>query len=367
MDTLTLSTALKVSDIQGTAYAVLQDGTLEPIEIGKVYPAGTVFLVDTNTRLQYLNADDATEDTSSTEVLAVAGQAPLAGEVGELQAAILAGIDPTTLFEATAAGPAAGADTPVATPGDGSGNGGFIVVSRVGGFTQPEAGFDTSFAQATVAEVSEEPGLVAEPETGVDSQPTLDITYDPPATDPETPPVFPGRVSGTFGWVDESALSGGSQESSNNESTSGALIIGVGGDGLALVEVLDAGGNWIDVTSGGTVAGLHGVLQINPDFTWVYTLTGPAEHPLAGQVFELDNLSDLFQVRVTDDDGDSSTASLEVLVNDDGPQAADDRAGQANENEPVTIDVFANDSAGADGVDLASGVALVAGSLTGSG
>ncbi|PSJ39275.1 hypothetical protein C7H85_19260, partial [Zobellella endophytica] len=42
-------------------------------------------------------------------------------------------------------------------------------------------------------------------------------------------------------------------------------------------------------------------------------------------------------------------------------------AGQANENEPVTIDVFANDSAGADGVDLASGVALVAGSLTGSG
>ncbi|PSJ36962.1 hypothetical protein C7H85_19435, partial [Zobellella endophytica] len=67
-----------------------------------------------------------------------------------------------------------------------------------------------------------------------------------------------------------------------------------------------------------------------------------------------DQVQDPFPVRVTDDDGDvSPAATLTIRVNDDGPTAADDSAGQANENEPVTIDVFANDSAGADGVDLA--------------
>ncbi|WP_189429036.1 Ig-like domain-containing protein, partial [Halomonas urumqiensis] len=44
-----------------------------------------------------------------------------------------------------------------------------------------------------------------------------------------------------------------------------------------------------------------------------------------------------------------------------------DAVTQAQENDPVLVDVLANDEVGADGVDLTTGVAVVAGSLTGSG
>ncbi|WP_164758101.1 cadherin-like domain-containing protein, partial [Mesorhizobium sp. M7D.F.Ca.US.004.01.2.1] len=73
-----------------------------------------------------------------------------------------------------------------------------------------------------------------------------------------------------------------------------------------------------------------------------------------------------FAVKVTDSDNDTANASLTVKVNDDGPHAVNDGQTQATENAPVTIDVFANDVHGADGV-LASTVTLVAGSLSGSG
>ncbi|WP_189429025.1 Ig-like domain-containing protein, partial [Halomonas urumqiensis] len=81
-----------------------------------------------------------------------------------------------------------------------------------------------------------------------------------------------------------------------------------------------------------------------------------------------DQVQDAFQVRATDDEGDvSPEATLTVDINDDGPVANADAVTQDQENEPVLVDVLANDEVGADGVDLVTGVALVAGSLTGSG
>ncbi|KXU30871.1 lysis protein [Sphingobium sp. 22B] len=78
------------------------------------------------------------------------------------------------------------------------------------------------------------------------------------------------------------------------------------------------------------------------------------------------SLTDSFSVVVTDTDGSTDSASLDIRVVDDVPTAVDDVAGQLTEDAAVTIDVFANDVAGADGVNLASGVALETGAAKGT-
>ncbi|MEP5460706.1 MAG: Ig-like domain-containing protein, partial [Marinobacter alexandrii] len=78
------------------------------------------------------------------------------------------------------------------------------------------------------------------------------------------------------------------------------------------------------------------------------------------------SFTDSFDVVATDTDGSSDTASLDITVIDDTPTANDDTAGQVNENAPVTVDVFGNDTAGADGVAF-DAIALVDGTLSGAG
>src|SRR3546814_14892374 len=78
------------------------------------------------------------------------------------------------------------------------------------------------------------------------------------------------------------------------------------------------------------------------------------------------SLTDSFAVVVTDTDGSTDSASLDIRVVDDVPTAVNDIAGQLAENAAVTIDVFAHDLAGADGVNLASGVALESGAAKGT-
>jgi len=181
------------------------------------------------------------------------------------------------------------------------------------------------------------------------------------------PTVATADLNGDGDVVWEAALSEGS--GGGTLTTSGALQIDTGGDLLALIEVQNVNGTWIAITADGTeVSGEYGTLSVNTDGSWSYTLTQSADHPVAGESGEADQLQDLFGVRVTDDDGDvSDAATLTVDINDDGPVANADAVTQGQENAPVVVDVFANDVVGADGVDPATGVALVADSLTGAG
>ena len=71
-----------------------------------------------------------------------------------------------------------------------------------------------------------------------------------------------------------------------------------------------------------------------------------------------------------DGDGDAASAAIDLgtgifVIQDDGPVAVDDTGYQII-NTPITIDVFANDSAGTDDVDLADGVALATGPAKGT-
>ena len=76
---------------------------------------------------------------------------------------------------------------------------------------------------------------------------------------------------------------------------------------------------------------------------------------------------------ITDEDGDTATDQEVVDLGgnirfaDDGPDAVNDSANQATENQPVVVNVFANDAPGADGVNVVGGIAVVPGSLTGAG
>ena len=118
----------------------------------------------------------------------------------------------------------------------------------------------------------------------------------------------------------------------------------------------------LSVTGFTPVIGADGSV-IGGSFTYSYTLTdNRTDHPAAGQ----DDRTDSVGVTVTDADGSTASAAIDIRITDDVPDAIDDGTTQTLENAPVTIDVLANDVEGADSVQPGA-VELVAGSLTGTG
>ncbi|MDH4607222.1 retention module-containing protein [Pseudomonas sp. BN102] len=202
---------------------------------------------------------------------------------------------------------------------------------------------------------------------GDSSTAVLSITVGPDST----PTVSTPDLDGDGDMVWESALPDGS--GGGTTSTSGQFAIGAGNDSLALLEVQDKDGNWITIGAPNTlVNGVYGVLAVNPDGSWVYTLSdntldhsddtlgdGDGDRGLADQVL------DPFQVRVTDSDGDlSPEATLTVGVNDDGPSAVNDGGYSTAEDTPITVNVLANDVRGADTPTLVTEATLISGSGT---
>ncbi|EKF17340.1 Ig-like domain-containing protein, partial [Nitratireductor pacificus] len=176
------------------------------------------------------------------------------------------------------------------------------------------------------------------------------------------------------GTVDEAALSTEISQGSGGGTTKavGAININAGGDGLGSLVVKNADGETVDVTNGGAIEGAYGTLIITraPDgsYSFEYELTrNSLDHAGAGQVGSGDVVGEQFEVIVTDGNGDSVSSQIDIVITDDGPVAVDDVVGQASENAAVTIDAFANDAAGADGVNLVNGVALVPDTLSGGG
>lgn len=87
--------------------------------------------------------------------------------------------------------------------------------------------------------------------------------------------------------------------------------------------------------------------MISATFTYSATLIdNTLGHSLPGEDAILAALS----VTATDSDGSSDSASLDVQIIDDVPDAADDSATQTTENLSFTIDALDNDVLGADGV-----------------
>ncbi|GAA3701268.1 hypothetical protein GCM10022421_04700 [Oceanisphaera sediminis] len=320
METTRIDSAVKIVSLQGQAFIIGQDGTVEPVTVGQVLLPGTLLLTDANTNIVYGEAPTA-ESPPQPPVDETA-----LVDADAIQAAILAGLDPTELFSATAAGN----EAPVAATGDGSsGNAGFVVVDRVGDAVISQAGFDTRFAPEAFASqlrVLPERDIAADE----NSIPIITVVIDPPPTPPSDGGGGDGGGSGggaTLAYVEESALPNGTNPDSNNESASGHFDIDTGGDVLATLEIRLANGDWVDVTGGGQIVGQYGTLDVilvDGVYQWTYTLNGAADHPDDMNIGAEDVLQENFEVRATDDDGDQATAGLTIDVRDDGPVAQDD-------------------------------------------
>ena len=142
----------------------------------------------------------------------------------------------------------------------------------------------------------------------------------------------------------------------------GAPLTLVTADGSFTPQSVATAYGTLSVTGFTPVIGADGSV-IGGSFTYSYTLTdNRTDHPAAGQ----DDRTDSVGVTVTDADGSSASAAIDIRITDDVPDAIDDGTTQTLENAPVTIDVLANDVEGADSVQPGA-VELVAGSLTGTG
>ncbi|HET9427980.1 MAG TPA: DUF5801 repeats-in-toxin domain-containing protein, partial [Allosphingosinicella sp.] len=156
----------------------------------------------------------------------------------------------------------------------------------------------------------------------------------------------------------------------------------------SVINLFEVGGVIYGTTAGvapvdGTTPGVVFSLQVSN--TGVVTLTqyqqvdhaveGVTTSPFDDQFATLVNgkITLTASSSLTDNDGDTVTDQEVVDLGgnirfaDDGPDAVNDSADQLTENSSVTVNVFANDAPGADGVNVVGGIAVVPGSLTGAG
>jgi large repetitive protein len=195
---------------------------------------------------------------------------------------------------------------------------------------------------------------------GDTSTATLTISIaDSPVTITSVPTTGAGTVVDEAGLPARGTEPPGSNAAAPSESTSGTITF-TAPDGVASVAI-----NGIAITGAGQVITVStGTLLItgyNPatgTLAYTFTLTDNTSG---------DATSQIFTITVTDTDGDTASSPFTVRIIDDVPTARNDSGTQAAENIPVTVNIIANDTQGADGVNLSTGVALVAGSLTGTG
>ncbi|MBD9415081.1 retention module-containing protein [Pseudomonas sp. PDM16] len=332
-----------VSQVVGEVFAVAGDGTRRPLFEGDRVYAGEQLETGVGgaVAINLANGEVLTLGRESTlslneQMLAAGGQSEPAQvqevapsdadltDVEKLQAAIEAGVDPTTAGEATAAGPGAG--------GGGAGGGassghGFVLLGEVGGALDPLIGFPTAGIPGGPEFPDAEPIVTDDAEP--DFSPLLDVEYQD-AT---------GSIAIGPGIVDEEALATGTNPSSNAEQTSGRIVIN-SPDGVSALQIQGFDGVWVDVTNGGTVVGQYGILIVDAAGNWTYILTSNTlDHSNPNATGPDDQVGESFPVRVFDLDGDvSPTVLLNVLINDDGPLLATGAQVTALVDEDETID-----------------------------
>lgn len=156
MAELQIEKSTVISQLEGSVFVISADGSVIRAKVGMALQPGDRLqsVQGSNFQLAELGSDPAGEqDMAAKPELATpaADGQPADPELASLQEAIRQGIDPTELFQETAAGiaaPAAGNIGGVA----GSSSGGFVVVDRTNDATLAEAGFDTDYVVQPVGD-----------------------------------------------------------------------------------------------------------------------------------------------------------------------------------------------------------------------
>ncbi|MFX5176081.1 Ig-like domain-containing protein, partial [Acinetobacter baumannii] len=164
------------------------------------------------------------------------------------------------------------------------------------------------------------------------------------ATPTSTIPTAGGATTTVY----ESGLNGGTEASTNKETTSGTISF-TSPDGLAVSDAIKLGGYTLTTTNQSFSDGLTARYEYNAATgtgTIYYSYTLPAK--TSG-----DNTTATFAVEIKDADGDSATAgNLVINIVDDAPITVAD-TGSVTEGALLTKDaasgVLSNDQSGADG------------------
>ncbi|UTW13609.1 retention module-containing protein [Marinobacterium rhizophilum] len=218
--------AATVTSITGTVVAVAADGSERILAVGDVLFEGELIRVASGGSVQLTGASGETVSLASgqqalitpefyadaaqfdaSQSVASGSSADQAlqqtGEIDAIQAAILAGEDPTAVAEATAAGQAAG---DAGGPGDSGSS--FVLLSRTGQEVTPEAGYPTIGLSRGFTVPENEDVLLTEAEPVVSvviKEPEPPQGGEPP---PEPTPDFPIVVSGSGALVLEGTNGG---------------------------------------------------------------------------------------------------------------------------------------------------------------
>ncbi|HEH9399754.1 TPA: retention module-containing protein [Aeromonas sobria] len=156
MAELQIEKSTVITQLEGSVFVISADGSVMRATVGMALQPGD--------RLQTAQGGDFQlaepgSDTAGEQAVAAkpepatpaADGQPADPELASLQEAIRQGIDPTELFQETAAGNAAAAAGNIGGVA-GSSSGGFVVVDRTNDATLAEAGFDTDYAVQPVGD-----------------------------------------------------------------------------------------------------------------------------------------------------------------------------------------------------------------------
>ena len=143
----------------------------------------------------------------------------------------------------------------------------------------------------------------------------------------------------------------GSNPTSTAETTTGTLTFS-DPDAPVTVTGVAAGNVGSDVSGnvGTNVTGSYGLLHVNANGSYTYTLTKPYDtSPDANNGTNTEPARDVFTFTVTDGLGNTSTSTVSISIIDDVPTAHVD-VNSAEAGQTVTGNVETNDTAGADGI-----------------
>lgn len=155
MAELQIEKSTVISQLEGSVFVISADGSVIRAKVGMALQPGDRLQTAQGGHFQL--AEPGSEPAGEQDMAAkpepatpVADGQPTDPELASLQEAIRQGIDPTELFQETAAGNAAAAGNIGGVAG--SSSGGFVVVDRTNDATLAEAGFDTDHAVQPVGD-----------------------------------------------------------------------------------------------------------------------------------------------------------------------------------------------------------------------
>lgn len=155
MAELQIEKSTVITQLEGSVFVISADGSVRRAKVGMALQPGDRLQAAQGGHFQL--AEPGSEPAGEQDMAAkpepatpAADGQPADPELASLQEAIRQGIDPTELFQETAAGNAAAADNIGGVAG--SSSGGFVVVDRTNDATLAEAGFDTDHAVQPVGD-----------------------------------------------------------------------------------------------------------------------------------------------------------------------------------------------------------------------